>query len=170
MIYFDTEKNAYGDMATLEKYGTDFLCECTEEDFDKYQRKELIFVNNVLVENPQYSEVVKAERKALFDSQFISIPSINGVFKGGGYRKKPKKYSSAIESLNTCYNTVNALNKLPANTLIFYTIPDFADETQCTEKWLIENQFKNEEMTKEDFDKLYLTIVQIWNTTEHQKR
>ena len=93
-----------------------------------------------------YTEEEQAQaRKTTFENQFFQIPAIENVFVGGWYRKKPKGYASAVESLNTCFNAVLALNKLPADTLIFYTKPDYANADECTEKWLIAHQFKNKE-------------------------
>lgn len=107
------------------------------------------------------------ERKTTFENQFFQIPAIDNVFVGGWYRKKPKGYASAVESLNTCFNAVLALNKLPADTLIFYTQPDYSNADECTEEWLIAHQFKNEEMTKEQFMQLYSVFMNAWNVTEH---
>lgn len=106
-------------------------------------------------------------RKTTFENQFFQIPSIENVFVGGWYRKKPKGYASAVESLNTCFNAVLALNKLPADTLIFYTQPDYSKADECTEEWLIAHQFKNEEMTKEQFMQFYSVFMTAWNATEH---
>ena len=115
-----------------------------------------------------YTEEEQAqERKTTFENQFFQIPAIENVFVGGWYRKKPKGYASAVESLNTCFNAVLALNKLPADTLIFYTQPDYSNADECTEEWLIAHQFKNEEMTKEQFMQFYSVFMNAWNATEH---
>ena len=115
-----------------------------------------------------YTEEEQAQaRKTTFENQFFQIPTIENVFVGGWYRKKPKGYASAVESLNTCFNAVLALNKLPADTLIFYTQPDYSNADECTEEWLIAHQFKNEEMTKEQFMQLYSVFMNAWNVTEH---
>lgn len=99
--------------------------------------------------------------KAIFESEFFEIPNI------GWYRKVPKGYTSAIESLNTAFNAVLVLNSLPADYLIFYTKPDFTQDEQCTEEWLIANQFKNKAMTKEEFMQFYANFVTAWNNLEH---
>lgn len=99
--------------------------------------------------------------KAIFESEFFEIPNI------GWYRKVPRGYSSAIESLNTAFNAVEILNSLPADYLIFYTKPDFTQEEQCTEEWLIANQFKNKAMTKDEFMQFYANFVTAWNNLEH---
>lgn len=117
---------------------------------------------------PMKTDEQKAnERKTTFENQFFQIPAIENVFVGGWYRKKPKGYASAVESLNTCFNAVLALNKLPADTLIFYTQPDYSNADECTEEWLIAHQFKNEEMTKEQFMQFYSVFMTVWNTAEH---
>ena len=115
-----------------------------------------------------YTEEEQAQaRKTTFENQFFQIPTIENVFVGGWYRKTPKGYSSAVESLNTCFNAVLALNKLPADTLIFYTQPDYSNVEECTEEWLIAHQFKNKEMTKEQFMQFYSVFMTAWNTAEH---
>ena len=130
---------------------------------DEYKlNKNYDFVLNTDYENEQANA-----RKTTFENQFFQIPAIANVFVGGWYRKTPKGYASAVESLNTCFNAVLALNKLPADTLIFYTQPDYTNADECTEEWLIAHQFKNQEMTKEQFMQFYSVFMNAWNVTEH---
>lgn len=103
-----------------------------------------------------------AFREEDFKSKFFEIPTF------GWYRKEPKGYSSAVESLNTAFNAVTILQKLPANMLIFYQEPDFSDPEQCTEEWLIAHQIKNEEMTIQQFGDFYMAFMTAWNTEEHE--
>lgn len=149
---------------------------------DKYKLNE----NYDFVLNTDYEQEQAQARKTTFENQFFEVPAITKditvvdeegnpteekqtitLFTGGWYRKTPKGYSSAVESLNTCFNAVLALNKLPADTLIFYTKPDYANADECTEKWLIAHQFKNKEMTKEQFMQFYSVFMNAWNATEH---
>lgn len=146
---------------------------------DKYKLDE----NYDFVLNTSYEDEQTAQRKATFENQFFQIPPIEKsvapveeidvepvkeyVFKGGWYRKTPKGYSSAVESLNTCFNAVLALGQLPADTLIFYTQPDYTNTEECTEEWLIAHQFKNEVMTKDEFMQFYSVFMTAWNATEH---
>lgn len=136
---------------------------------DKYKLNE----NYDFVLNTDYEQEQAQARKTTFENQFFQIPSIENVFVGGWYRKTPKGYASALESLNTAYNNymaialINPEAKFPANTLIFYTAPDFTKEEECTEEWLVAHQFRNEEMTREQFLLLYSTFSQAWNATEH---
>lgn len=102
------------------------------------------------------------QNKAEFESKFFEIEGI------GYYRKQPKGYQSAVESINTAFNMVTVLGLLPANTLTFYTAPDFADAEQCTEEWLIANSFKNEVMTAQEFGEFYAKFMTAWNTQEHK--
>ena len=100
-------------------------------------------------------------RREEFLKQFFYIENF------GYYRKQPKGYTSALESINTAFNAVNLLGTLPAGYLIFYAEPDFTKEEQLTEEWLVANQIKNEEMTKEEFAQFYSTFITSWNTQEH---
>ena len=101
------------------------------------------------------------DREAKFKKTFFEIPNF------GWFRKVPKGYSSAVESLNTAFNAVSILQKLPAGMLIFYTAPDFTDPEQCTEEWLIEHQTTNEEMSLQEFGAFYMSFMTAWNTQEH---
>ena len=100
-------------------------------------------------------------REKEFNNTFFKIAEY------GWYKKQPKGYSSAIESLNTIFNAVATIGFLPANYIAFYTKPDFAKKEQCTEEWLISNSFMNTEMTSEQFGLFYKVAVTLWNTQEH---
>lgn len=86
----------------------------------------------------------------------------------GWFRKTPKGYDSAINAVNTAFNMVSVVGKLPAGTLIFYTAPDFTNELQCSEEWLIEHQIKSPEMDTVAFGQFYAAFIQAWNTQEHK--
>ena len=101
------------------------------------------------------------KRKEEFKRQFFEIVNV------GFYRRQPKGYSSALESVNTAFNAVSIMGNLPANTLTFYKEPDYSDPTQCTEEWLVENSFKNKEMTTAEFGQFYASFITAWNTQEH---
>ena len=107
-------------------------------------------------------EEIETERKKAFKSQFFEIKDF------GWYRKQPKGYGSAIESLNTAFNIVSITGILPADTLTFYTEPNFAKEEQCTEEWLVFNSYKNERMTAVEFGEFYAKFVTAWNNEEHK--
>ena len=117
--------------------------------------------------SPTAEEQIKL-REQNFEANFFEIPVIDGIFKGGWFRKQPKGYQSAVESINTAFNAVTVMGLLPADYLIFYTKPDFTDEAQCTEEWLVANQFKNETMTAQEFGQFYVAFMTAWNTQEHQ--
>jgi len=112
---------------------------------------------------PHYTpEELAEEREENFKNQFFEIPNY------GWFRKVPKGYSSAVESLNTASIAVSFLQKLPANTLIFYQQPDFTKPEECTEEWLIEHQTTNAEMSVQEFGQFYLTFTAAWNTEMHE--
>ena len=117
-----------------------------------------IFNGENFVLNPEIEKV----RKESFKSQFFEIKDF------GYYRKQPKGYGSAIESLNTAFNIVSISGILPADTLTFYTEPDFSKEEQCTEEWLVFNSYKNERMTAAEFGEFYAKFVTAWNNEEHK--
>lgn len=109
-----------------------------------------------------YTEEEEANiREQAFKSDFFEIPNF------GWFRKVPKGYSSAVESLNTAFNAVTIMQSLPAGTLIFYQAPDFTKPEECTEEWLIEHQTTNEQMTAQEFGAFYIAFMTAWNNQEH---
>ena len=135
-------------------------------------KRKLYFVNEQGLWERKTDEECEAEqakeREKAFKTTFFEIPPIDGIFKGGYYRKQPKGYQSAVESINTAFNAVNVLGLLPQDYLIFYTKPDFTDETQCTEEWLVANQFRNQTMTAQEFGQFYIAFMTGWNNREHK--
>ena len=113
--------------------------------------------------NGQYltQEKIADLREEDFKKDFFEIPTF------GWFRKVPKGYSSAVESLNTAFNAVSIMQSLPARTLIFYQAPDFTKPEECTEEWLIEHQTTNEQMTAQEFGVFYIAFMTAWNNQEH---
>ena len=107
------------------------------------------------------SEPTPAERQKAFLKTFFKVSNY------GYYRRQPKGYQSAIESINTAFNMCNVNGGLPADTLIFYPEPDFTKPEQCTEEWLVENQIKKPAMTVQEFGVLYAAFITAWNDEEH---
>ena len=110
------------------------------------------------------SEPTPEERRQIFLQDFFKV---NVGDQELYYRKKPKGYSSAVESLNTAFNAVSIMQKLPAQMLIFYEEPDFNIPEQCTEEWLIQHQIFNDEMSIQEFGAFYVEFMTAWNTQEH---
>lgn len=131
----------------------------SEEVFNNIE--EYVWDGTNIVLNPNFECEQAQQREKEFKSQFFEIVNI------GFYRRQPKGYSSALESVNTAFNAVSIMGNLPAGTLTFYKEPDYSDPTQCTEEWLVENSFKNEEMTTAEFGQFYASFITAWNTQEH---
>ena len=134
---------------------------------DKWDIIDGVFID--ISDTPEYQEKEASARRQDFESKFFEIKNF------GWYRREPKGYSSAIESINNAYNSFNEMRKLgltenfPANTLIFYQQPDFTKPEQCTEEWLVAHQIFNQEMTPEQFGQFYIGFSQAWNTQEHEQ-
>jgi hypothetical protein len=95
---------------------------------------------------------------------------LNNFFKVEGYgyyRRRPKGYQSAIESINTAYNMCKENNGLPAGVLIFYQEPDFNKAEQCTEEWLTNHQIVLPAMNVQTFVELFNLFITTWNRQEH---
>ena len=107
-------------------------------------------------------EDLAEQREINFKTEFFEIPFY------GFFRKVPKGYSSAVESLNTAFNAVSILQKLPAGMLIFYQEPDYTKPEECTEEWLIQHQTTNAEMSIQQFGEFYMAFMTAWNTQMHE--
>ena len=134
--------------------------EVSKDVYDNLDR--YIYQDGLIVENPNYEQLQANARKEEFLNQFFKIDNY------GYFRKQPKGYGSAVESLNTAFNVVTIMSKLPANTLTFYAEPDFAIPEQCTEEWLVANSTKNAEMNATEFGVFYSQFMTSWNEQEHQ--
>ena len=130
---------------------------------EDYEQNKYIVEDGNLVLNPNYEQEQVQKRQEIFKKDFFNIEGY------GWYRRTPKGYTSALESINTAFNSVTILGSLPANTLIFYQKPDFTKEEQCTEEWLVAHQFKNQAMTTTEFGQFYAKFVETWNKQEHLK-
>lgn len=150
IIGFDTNKARLEPIVKMPKYAHLEIKE-TERPIVDFQ----------FADTEEYQQKQIKKREEHFKSEFFEIPNF------GWYRKVPRGYISAIESINTAFNAVSVMNSLPAEYLTFYTKPDFTEEEQCCDEWLIANQFKNKYMSKDEFLQFYTNFVTIWNNLEH---
>lgn len=160
-IYFDDKKQAYG--YEIENYiatTTDELWSevCSNDSAWAIENGQFIDLRNT----EEYKNILAGKREKEFKAQFFKVADY------GYFRKQPKGYGTAIESLNTAFNIVAVTGVLPANTLTFYKEPNFSFENQCTEEWLVANSFKNQQMTSAEFSNFYATFVTAWNNEEHK--
>lgn len=138
--------------------------EITEEQFNTILEKGnnyYIYQDNELVINPEYEEELANGRKQLFLKDFFKVDGY------GYYRRQPKGYQSAVESMNVLFNIANVTKGLRAGLIIFYEEPDFTKPEECTEEWLVAHQIIEPAMTLEQFMKLYVAFMTAWNTEEH---
>ena len=116
------------------------------------------------IEAWEYTEEEQAkQRETAFLQDFFNVDGY------GYYRKSPKGYQSAVESMNVLFNIANVSDGIQEGLIIFYQEPDFTKPEQCTEEWLIEHQIIQPAMTKEAFMQLYVAFMTAWNTQEHTK-
>ena len=160
-MFYRINNNKLTDFAEYE-----YSDECLETDIITAEELEahpnkVIVSGDVIVLNPDYEQEEAQARQADFEAKFFNIPGY------GWFRKEPKGYSSAVESLNTAFNAVSVLQKLPAETMIFYAQPDFTKPEECTEEWLIAHQTKNAEMSVQEFGAFYMAFMTAWNAQEH---
>lgn len=127
-----------------------------------YKKDKYIVQDGMLVLNPDYDQEQADIREADFKSKFFEIQGY------GWYRKQPKGYQSAVESMNVLFNIANVTDGIDAGLIIFYQEPDFTKEEECTEEWLIEHQIIQPAMTKQAFMSLYVAFMTAWNREEHE--
>lgn len=137
--------------------------ETSEELYNAWldDKNKVVYQNGKVILNPNYEEEQANKRQEAFLKDFFKIEGY------GYYRRVPKGYQSAVESMNVLFNIANLTKGLQAGLIIFYEEPDFTDAEQCTEEWLIKHQIIMPAMTLEQFMQLYVAFMTAWNTTEH---
>lgn len=134
--------------------------EITEEVYNNIDH--YIWNGSDIVINPNYDEEQAEIREADFKKQFFKVDNF------GWYRKQPKGYQSAVESMNVLFNIANMTQGIQAGLIIFYQEPDFSQPEQCTEEWLINHQIVMPAMTLQEFMSLYVAFMTAWNAEEHE--
>ena len=110
-------------------------------------------------------EALVSIRKEEFYNKFLATSK-------GNYRLQPKGYANAQQSVDTINGMVNALDGLTqqiAQMVIFYPMPDFTKEEECTEAWLIAHQYNAEPMTKEEWTEFYIEFSTLYAINQYKK-
>jgi hypothetical protein len=151
------------DITTIgEQEGYIIIDKITGEDIKVNKDWYKIVDNEVVKKSEEEYEQEQADiREADFKSKFFNIEGF------GWYRKQPKGYQSAVESMNVLFNIANVSDGIQAGLIIFYQEPDFTKEEECTEEWLIEHQIIQPAMAKAEFMQLYVAFMTAWNNQEH---
>lgn len=63
MIYFDEDKQAYGELQTIINFGKTLLYQCSDNEYKEFQEGKRIWQNDELVVNPNY-EQEQAQKEA----------------------------------------------------------------------------------------------------------
>lgn len=134
--------------------------EITEEVYNNIDH--YIWDGTDVVLNPNYDEEQAEIREADFKKQFFKVDNF------GWYRKQPKGYQSAVESMNVLFNIANVAQGVQAGLIIFYQEPDFTKPEECTEEWLVQHQIVMPAMTLQEFMQLYVAFMTAWNQEEHE--
>jgi len=151
-------------MAWAESPFVGYTVEFSDIDYKDYveNSNKYFFDGEKFVLNPDFEAEQVNMRKNEFLGRFFALGDY------GYFRKQPKGYGSAVESLNTAFNVVAIMQELPADILTFYKEPDFTAPQQCCEEWLVANSYKNSKMTAEEFAQFYTTFMTAWNMQEHK--
>ena len=129
-----------------------------EETYEEY----VLDGDEYVIKDEAWEEEQAKKRKQAFLKDFFKVGDY------GYYRRQPKGYQSAVESMNVLFNIANVSKGLQGGLIIFYEEPDFTDPKQCTEEWLVAHQIIMEAMSLQDFLSLYVDFMTAWNTEEHE--
>ena len=140
--------------------------EVTEEVYNNFSEDNLLYIWNgeAIVENPDYEEIKAQERQAEFESKFIQT-------SWGWYRKQPKGYANAPQSIDIIFNIVNASGSFTeqvADMMLFYQQPDFDNAEECTEEWLVAHQYKHEPCSIQEFMQFYIAFQTAWANDQYK--
>ena len=173
--YIDPET---GEEVTVEVQGhhTETLTKMVEELMIAPQFQYLLIDDTNVTDgtvNPDYNEAYI--RKEKFEKEFFLIPAAakatveeEEVDIDVYYRRKPKGYSSAVESLLAAFTIATTTGKVDAGIIKVYPVPDFEDPEQVTEEWLVANQISLPQMSTQEFMGFYSKFLVAWNTIEHE--
>lgn len=117
-----------------------------------------------IVLNENYETELAQEREKTFYTQFIKTSL-------GNYRLEPKGYANAQQSIDLVDRFVSkfgALTEQLTNMMLFYKTPDFTKPEQCTEKWLVNNQYNPDTMTIEEWEKFYFEFSQLYAMQQYK--
>ena len=159
-----------------DKLGGCGECECLNEEVQNIQVTEEVYNNYIndpnlyiwngtkIVENPDYEEIKANERKEEFESKFIQT-------LWGWYRKQPKGYANAPQSIDIIFNIVNAsggFTQQVADMMLFYQQPDFDNAEECTEEWLVAHQYKHQPCSTQEFMQFYIAFQTAWANDQYK--
>ena len=110
-MYYRIKENKLYDYAEYEYDKTCLLTNIiTMKELQEHPNK-VIVQNGVLVLNPNYEQEEADLREADFKSKFFFIDNF------GWYRKQPKGYQSAVESMNVLFNIANVTDGIDVCTV-----------------------------------------------------
>ena len=145
-----------------------YLLVTEEENGSITNRDNTYVVDGKLVDitgTDKEKELLAEKRKSAFYKEFIATSL-------GNYRLQPKGYANAQQAMdvtNTMVLALGGLTKQITPLVIFYPTPDFTDETQCTEEYLVQNQINPPEMTLEKWTEFYVQFCQLYATQQYKK-
>lgn len=164
-IYYENEKlNGCGQCPIVNEDIENI--EVTEEIYNAYiaEPEKFAYEDGEIVENPNYEDEQAEKRKQAFYTQFIQTSL-------GNYRLKPQGYANAQQSIDLVDRFVSkfgALTEQLTDMMLFYKTPDFTKPEQCTEGWLVNNQYNPDTMTQEEWDKFYFEFSQLYAMQQYK--
>lgn len=138
----------------------------TEEVYNAYVNDNDLYIWNgeEIIENSNYEDIKANERRIEFENKFIQT-------RWGWYRKQPKGYANAPQSVDIIFNIVNAsggFTEQVADMMLFYQQPDYDKPEECTEEWLVAHQYKHEPCSTQEFMQFYIAFQTAWANDQYK--
>lgn len=74
MIYFDEDKQAYGELQSIYNFGKTLLYQCSDNEYKEFQEGKRIWQGNELVINPDYEQ-----QQAQKEAERIAMLNLTGA-------------------------------------------------------------------------------------------
>ena len=167
-IFYDKDRQKLNGAGQCPVLNEEILTiEVDEETYNNYLNSPTKYIYNEgeIIENPNYEKEQAEARKEKFYKEFIATSL-------GNYRLQPRGYSNAQQAMdvtNTMAQALGGLTEQIASLITFYPTPDFTEEAQCTEEWLIENQVNPSPMALEEWTAFYLNFCESYAMNQHKQ-
>lgn len=169
MIYFDKNLEAYNFEIS------DYICSISDELWYKHNndRSSWDIVDGKFIEvlppepvKPTDAEIIQ-QNKEIFNSNYFQFPEFIGksgkvLCKSGYYKRKPKGFSSALESFIQVEYFISIYGGIKGNlakSIIFYNEPDFLNYDEDNFE-----KFNPKEMDIEDAKNWLMQMRLLWVT------
>jgi hypothetical protein len=112
--------------------------------------------DNKIVLNSDWCRISAARAEKKFKAEFIETSL-------GWYRKVPRGFSNAPQSWDIIDKlAADGISEAEAQSIVFYTVPDFTDPQQCTDEWINAHAFHPAAMSAQQWREFHLDALIRW--------